>query len=141
MLCCAGYSLLYIRNEFGDRDIENDFFEESSPIVSFTGIVFYFIPCFFVAGVIMLHLGVDLILGSLVTSRKVLDSLEYLCVIFVAAVVSTMGFVEGRSQVVAYGWLAIGLLYMLFYSVTYVPFNNCNYIKTQGRVLLYLFVS
>lgn len=48
-----------------------------------------------IAGVIMLHLGVDLVLGSLVTSRSILDSLEYTSVLVIAAVVSFMGFVPG----------------------------------------------
>jgi hypothetical protein len=44
----------------------------------------------------MLHLGVDLILGSLVNSRQVLDPMEYASVVSVTLVVSFMGFVEGN---------------------------------------------
>jgi SulP family sulfate permease len=51
-----------------------------------------------IAGAIMLHLGVDLVVGGLVTSRKVLDSLEYSSVIFIATVVSFMGFVPGLGM-------------------------------------------
>lgn len=48
-----------------------------------------------IAGVIMLHLGVDLIMGALISSRKALDSLEYASVLFIATVVSLLGFVPG----------------------------------------------
>ena len=48
-----------------------------------------------IAGVIMLHLGVDLIVGALLSSRKALDSLEYSSVLFIATVVSFLGFVPG----------------------------------------------
>ena len=48
-----------------------------------------------IAGVIMLHLGVDLIVGALLSSRKALDNLEYSSVLFIATVVSFLGFVPG----------------------------------------------
>lgn len=48
-----------------------------------------------IAGVIMLHLGVDLVVGALISSRKALDSLEYTSVLFIATVVSLLGFVPG----------------------------------------------
>ena len=48
-----------------------------------------------IAGVIMLHLGVDLVVGALISSRKALDSLEYSSVLFIATVVSFQGFVPG----------------------------------------------
>ena len=48
-----------------------------------------------IAGVIMLHLGFDLIIGSLLTSRSILDNTEYISVVIIAAVVSFLGFVPG----------------------------------------------
>jgi sulfate permease, SulP family len=48
-----------------------------------------------IAGVIMLHLVVDLVVGALISSRKALDSLEYTSVLFIAIVVSLLGFVPG----------------------------------------------
>lgn len=47
------------------------------------------------AGVIMMHLGVDLLLSAFVTSRKTLDSLEYSSMLLVCLVVSFQGFVSG----------------------------------------------
>lgn len=47
------------------------------------------------AGVIMLHLGYDLIHAAVVASRSSLDTLEYAAVIGVGTVVSVLGFVPG----------------------------------------------
>eukprot|EP01041_Mallomonas_annulata_P006305 gene6306-12761_t len=47
------------------------------------------------AGVIMLHLGSDLIHAAVFASRTSLDTLEYTSVLAVMAVVSVMGFVSG----------------------------------------------
>lgn len=48
-----------------------------------------------IAGVIMFHLGYDLVYDAVVASRPVLDSLEYMSVLFVGSVVMVFGFVTG----------------------------------------------
>ena len=70
-------------------------------ITAFTLLLFFIGPQIInyvprlIAGVIMLHLGVDLVVGALISSRKALDSLEYTSVLFIATVVSLLGFVPG----------------------------------------------
>ena len=70
-------------------------------ITAFTLLLFFIGPQIInyvprlIAGVIMLHLGVDLVVGALISSRKALDSLEYASVLFIATVVSLLGFVPG----------------------------------------------
>jgi len=48
-----------------------------------------------IAGVIMIHLGIDLLLGTLIKGSKQLNNLEYLCMLLVGLVVSLFGFVQG----------------------------------------------
>ena len=50
----------------------------------------------YVAGVIMVHLGIDLLIGTLFKSGRNLNNLEYVCMCLVGLVVSIFGFVEGR---------------------------------------------
>lgn len=48
-----------------------------------------------IAGVIMLHLGFDLILDAVVSSRASLDKFEYISIIAVGSIVTVFGFVPG----------------------------------------------
>lgn len=48
-----------------------------------------------IAGVIMLHLGFDLISDAVVTSHASLDQLEYTSIIIVGSIVTVFGFVPG----------------------------------------------
>jgi SulP family sulfate permease len=48
-----------------------------------------------IAGVIMFHLGYDLVNDAVIASRPALDSLEYMSVLFVGVVVMIFGFVTG----------------------------------------------
>eukprot|EP01038_Epipyxis_sp_PR26KG_P004185 gene4185-5956_t len=50
-----------------------------------------------IAGIIILHLAIDLIIGALYNSSKTLDGLEYLCMLIVGTIVSILGFVQGMS--------------------------------------------
>jgi uncharacterized membrane protein (GlpM family) len=49
------------------------------------------------AGVIMLHLGFDLVNDSVVASRRALDALEYSSIIIVGSIVTIFGFVPGEE--------------------------------------------
>ena len=50
-----------------------------------------------IAGVIMFHLGYDLVYDAIIESRPALDSLEYMSVLFVGSVVMMFGFVTGNA--------------------------------------------
>jgi SulP family sulfate permease len=52
-----------------------------------------------IAGVIMFHLGYDLVNDAVILSRPALDSLEYMSVLFVGCVVMVFGFVTGEIYV------------------------------------------
>ena len=56
----------------------------------------------YVAGVIMVHLGIDLLIGTLLKSGRNLNNLEYVCMLLVGLVVSTFGFVEGTYYIHTY---------------------------------------
>lgn len=53
-----------------------------------------------IAGVIMFHLGYDLVNDAVWLSRPALDSLEYMSVLFVGLVVMIFGFVTGGHHCV-----------------------------------------
>jgi len=44
----------------------------------------------------MIHLGIDLLLGTLLKTSKQLNNLEYVCMLLVGLVVSLFGFVQGE---------------------------------------------
>ena len=65
----------------------------------YTEALIYLYPvCPITAGVIMLHLGFDLVNDSLIASRRALDSLEYSSILFVGSVVTVFGFVPGNDD-------------------------------------------
>jgi hypothetical protein len=49
-----------------------------------------------VGGVILLHLGFDLILGSFVSNSKSLDIIEYTCMMILTLSVAAYGFDVGK---------------------------------------------
>jgi MFS superfamily sulfate permease-like transporter len=50
-----------------------------------------------IASLIMIHLGVDLLIASLLENSRTLTFLEFCCLLFVAVIVSIFGFVVGMS--------------------------------------------
>lgn len=48
----------------------------------------------------MIHLGIDLLVGTLLKSGKNLNNLEYVCMLLVGLVVSIFGFVQGARTVI-----------------------------------------
>ena len=51
----------------------------------------------YIAGVIMAHLGIDLLHNALISTRSTLDILEYSAVVIVCIVVTLFGFVAGKE--------------------------------------------